>query len=299
MTAPVVELLVALGTGERLGAVARRLASWADVRAHDAALAPPAARLASSWRAPRLAESLAEGAPPVAAWVAGIDEARSGSALLSRCSVLLCDRDEVATSLPAEVPGPSVVAVPRSDLDVDGIRPLTPYVRGRWRERLGLAPELVVDLRPASPAVSERVAPAALAVAAVLIVDRRWIGHALALGAAVVADRRTAEEAGAIEGSELVVAEGGAAVEVAGALAADVRRCAALGRAGRHLAERRWGLRAAALQLARQLDLLPEPLGPDQLLAERLAELGTPAGARVAARAREATALFAGTGVPT
>lgn len=299
MTAPLVELLVAPGTGERVGPLARRLASWADVRAPDAALPAPSARLASSWRAPRLSGALADGAPPLALWVAGADEADAASEALSRCAALLSDRNEVAEHLRARAPAIPVLVVPRPVVDVDRLRPLTPFVRARWRTRLGLAGDLVVDARSESATVSERVLPSALAVAAAVVVDRRSVAHALALGAAVVADQRTAAAVGATDGSELVVAPGDAAMAVAAGLAGDGRRCAALGRAGRRLCERRYDLRAVAAELARRLGLLPEHPSPDELVVQRLAELGTPAAAAVAARARVATALFAPVGAST
>lgn len=293
MTGPLVELLVSPGTGDRLGPVARHLSSWADVRAPEPALPTPRARLASSWRAPRLTEALAEGAPPLALWVASGDEADAAGESLPRCAVLLCDRDEVGEHLRARAPATPVIVLPRGGLDVDLLRPLPPFVRARWRRRLGLAADLLVDVRSPSTAISERLVPSALAVAAAVVVDHRWLAHALALGAAVVTDQDAAEREGATDGRELVVAEGDHAPAVAGEVALDLARGAALGREGRRLVERRYDLRSRTADLARRLGLLPDHPAARQLVVRRLAELRTPPGARVAARARVATALFA------
>ena len=299
MSAPVVELLVAPGTGDRLAPVARALSRWCDLRAPDPAVATPAARLASSWRAPGLGDALGEGRPPVALWVAGAVEADAASPLLGRCAVLLCEREEVAADLRDRVEAGSVVVVPAGGLDADDHRPLTPFVRSRWRRRLGLAADLVVDARPGAAPVPEALVPSALAVAAAVVVDRHWVVRALALGAAAVVDRRTAEELGATDGTEVVVARAGDALSVAIGLAGDVRRCAALGRAGRRLCERRFARRGAAAQVAHRLGLRRQPLAPDELLVQRLGELGTAAGARMAVRARQASALFVPVEVPT
>lgn len=293
MTVPVVELVVAPGTGERLRPVARGLARWCDLRAPDAALADPAARLASSWRAPGLADALAEGRPPVALWVAGATEADAASSLLTRCAVLLCGREEVAAHLRDRVEDVPAVVVPEGQVEVDDHRPLTPFVRSRWRRRLGLAPDLVIDVRAGTASLSEAVVPTALAVAAVVVADRRWVVDAMALGAPVVTDARTAASVEATDGPEVVVADSEAATAVAAELAGDLRRCAALGRAARSSWERRWRRGDVAADIARRLGLLASPPPPDELVAQRLRELGTPAGARVAARARVATALFA------
>jgi hypothetical protein len=283
VSGPVLELLVAPGTSGRIAHLVRRLASWCDPRAPERLLGPPAARLASSWRAPSLAQALAEGEPPCALWVAGLSEMEAGGDLLRRCRVVVTDRPEVGAELGA------AVVCPRPGFDPAEHRPLAPFVRARWRARLGLAVDLVVDVRNGAPqALPERLVPTALAVAAAAVVDARRLDLALALGTAVVTDDDAAEGIGATDGVEVVIAAPSDAAEVARALAGDLPRAAALGRAGRRDCERRHDLRTPAAEVATRLGLMGAAVEAEAVLRRHLGALWTPADARVAARASAA-----------
>lgn len=284
MSGPVLELLVTPGTGGRIAPLVRRLASWCDPRAPDRSLGRPAARLASSWRAPALEQALADGQPPVALWVSGLAEAEAAATLLGRCRVVVTDRPEVAAHLDATV-------IPHPALDPAEYRPLTPFVRSRWRRRLGLASDLVVDARSGS--LADRLVPTALAVAAAAVADDRWLDLALALGTAVVTGADSARRIGATDGIEVVTATPGEAGEMARALARDLPRAAALGRAGRRACERRHDLRTPAAEVAERLGVGGTDLDAEHVVRRHLGELWTPAGARVAARASAALAGFA------
>lgn len=289
MSGPILELLVTPGTGDRIAPLVRRLASWCDPRAPDRSLDAPTARLASSWRAPGLEEALSDGQPPVALWVTGLAEVEAAGSLLGRCRVVVTDQPRVAGHLDA-------VVIPHPTLDPAEHRPVTPFVRARWRRRLGLADTLVVDVRAGhaggGPSLPDGLVPTALAVAAVAVVDDRWIDVALALGTPVVSDAHSARRIGATDGVELVTAPPEEVEETARALAGDLPRAAALGRAGRRHCERGHDLRTPAAEVAARLGLADQGLDAEQTVRRHLTELWTPADARVAARATAAVANF-------
>ena len=290
MSGPILELLVTPGTGDRIAPLVRRLASWCDPRAPDRSLDAPTARLASSWRAPGLEEALSDGQPPVALWVTGLAEVEAAGSLLGRCRVVVTDHPQVAGHVNA-------VVIPRPSLDPAQHRPVTPFVRARWRRRLGLADILVVDVRAGHRArgapLSDRLVPTALAVAAAAVIDDRWIDVALALGTPVVCDADSARRIGATDGVELVTASPEEADETARALARDLPRAAALGRAGRRRCERSHDLRTPAAEVAARLGLADQTLDAEQIVRRHLGELWTPADARVVARASATLAGFA------
>lgn len=294
MTRPTIELLVAPGTGERIAPLVSRLARWCDPRAADPALPRPAARLASSWRAPRLDAALGQGEPPLALWVSGPGEAAAAAPLLSRCRVVLTDRAELGGRI-----GDAALLVPRPGLDPRHHQPLTPFVRSRWRSRLGFPAEFLVDARAGAGAISEPLVPTALALASAAVVGARWLDHALALGTPVITDAASAHKAGANFGIEVLVAEGDEAGALAAGVVGDSPRAAALGRAGRRLYERRHDLDGAAVELARRLGLNGPPLSAEAVVQERLDEMWTPPGAQVAVRARVAVAALPGSLSPS
>ena len=289
MSGPILELLVAPGTGDRMAPLVRRLASWCDPRAPDRSLGAPTARLASSWRAPGLEQALSDGQPPVALWVTGLAEVEAARALLGRCRIVVTDHPDVAGHVDA-------VVIPHPALDPAEHRPVTPFVRARWRRRLGLADTLVVDVRAGhggdGPPLPEGLVPTALALAAAAVVDDRWIDLALAFGTPVVTDASSARCIGATEGVEVLTASPDDAEETARALSRDLRRAAALGRAGRRHCERRHDLRTPAAEVAARLGLADQALDAEQIVRRHLGELWTPADARVAARASAALAGF-------
>lgn len=290
MSGPVLELLVTPGTGARIAPLVRRLASWCDPRAPDRSLDAPTARLASSWRAPGLEQALSDGEPPVALWVTGLAEVEAAGSMLGRCRVVVTDQPQVATHLDA-------VVIPHPALDPAEHRPVTPFVRARWRRRLGLADTLVVDVRAGhagdGPPLPDRLVPTALAVAAAAVVDDRWIDVALALGTPVVTDASSARRIGATDGIEVVTVSPEECWETARALARDLPRAAALGRAGRRHCEHRHDLRTPAAEVAARLGLADQALDAERIVRRHLSELWTPADARVAARASAALAGFA------
>lgn len=154
------------------------------------------------------------------------------------------------------------------------VPPLAPHVRRRWRQRLGLDPDLVVDTATLAPADVET----ALAVAAAAVVDEAHLRLALALGCPTVTDRAAASALGAVDGDHVVVGERDDAV----ALAADPVRSARLSLRGRTLVE-------GAVQ--------GSPADPVAKVVAVLDELGTAPSAPIRARAAAALDGF-GPSVP-
>lgn len=158
--------------------------------------------------------------------------------------------------------------------------PIAPHVRRRWRSRLGLAPDLVVD----TAALGSNDVPTALAVVAAAVVDGRHLPLALALGCPTATDGASARAVGAVDGEQLVVGDRAAAT----ALACNDVRAARLSRAGREHAVGHLDPDVAARALLRAWGLTTAVL-PLERIEIVLDELGTAAGAPV--RARVAAAL--------
>lgn len=165
-------------------------------------------------------------------------------------------------------------------VDARAIPPVTPFVRARWRRRFGLPPDLVVD----AAEIPDDLRSTALAVvAAVVAIDADMLLEALAWGAPCVTDPAGAEAVGARDEVEVLVGD----ADDARALAADERRAARLGRAGRRLVERRHDPVQVAVELRRSLGLTAGP----PPVTRALDELWTPPDARIRRRAAKAAAL--------
>lgn len=183
------------------------------------------------------------------------------------------------------------MAVPVAPPDGPAGPPIPPHVRRRWRERLGIDPDLVVDV--AALTAADR--PTALAVAAAAVVPADALALALSLGCPTVARRADAAAIGAHRGEVEVVDGRDPTLTDARALAADDRAAARLSRVAAAWAHRRspdsaasalldaWGLSGGAGVLPCPRDLVPA----------RLDELGTAPAAAVRARTEAALGLFA------
>ncbi len=183
---------------------------------------------------------------------------------------------------PLRLPGRHLVAS-------SSLPPLAPHVRRRWRARLGLDPDLVVD----TVALDPTDVPTALALAAAAVVELRHLPVALALGCPAVTDGAAAAAVGARPERDLLVGERADAV----ALAADPVQAARLSRAARALAVSRLDPETTVATLLERWGLGPQP-SPEVRVNAVLAELGTAPGAPVRARVADALALFAPSPVP-
>jgi hypothetical protein len=157
--------------------------------------------------------------------------------------------------------------------------PVSPFVRRRWRRRLGLPEEFVVRLDvTGGPEASEDVVEAALFTCSAAVVGREYVALALALGTPVVCDADVAGAIGATDGTHVTVASGAGVEEAARALAGDDIEAARLARNGRRLVVDRSTAAAPA---------------PGDRLGAALDELGTPPGHPTAERLRRRVTISA------
>jgi hypothetical protein len=269
-----------LGMAPPLANLVVRLARGHRVHAHDAGLGTPTAvlcRPGGSWPVPK-------GDAAVAWWIEHPSEVPDAAG--RRLALVLTWRpvaDVAAVSLAGL--GVAVEVLPSPSVDGSVWRPVAPFIRQRWRRRLGLPPTLVATLGvPGSPSVDEETAADALFLCSAAVVGPGHVLRALALGAPTVCDAATAEFLGAVDGVHVVVADGSAASEAAEDLADDLERATRLGRAGRRLVEARHDIAAAARRVASVLAL--PGIGPRPVadLAADLEALGTPVDAGISAR---------------
>ena len=195
-------------------------------------LGVPAARLAVSVHAVTLDAALDDRAVPVAVVV---DDPATAPAHVRERARVLVTRQSSRDLDPA-----TTLAIPSELIDVDAHPPLSPFVRARWRERLGLPANLVVRVGYHDPWPGDDASiAAALAVCSAAAVRGPWTLTALALGTAVVTDASEAERLGARDGVELLVD--------------DARQCADPSRrGGRPTGPRRPGSATARRRLVEQ-----------------------------------------------
>jgi hypothetical protein len=212
-------------------------------------------------------------------------------------AVWLCDAD-AADRLPdsphliavGEDPGVIERFGDRSLLWPDGIDaerslPVAPFVRARWRRRWGLPQRLVWSPGELDPRPSDEVNRTAFALASAVAVTGRSVIEAMAWAAPVATDAATAAAIGAVEGTDVVVAERSALGRAAARLADDPRLAATVSRGGRRLVERRHDTARPAGVLASRLGLRTEPTDPAERVAACLDDLWTPAEAHIRLRA--------------
>lgn len=283
MARPRLELLVAPGTGERVIPLVRVLGRWFEPTAPDRSLALPVVTLATSPGAPGLAERLASDIPtfvwcdPSVESVEGLDP--SPTAVLQ------------PTATPV-APADGIIPVPHPGVDGGDHRPVSPFVRERWRRRYVLPPELVVSAGlPGAPDLSDDELGTGLAVAAAVAVSGPVVLRAMALGAPTATDPETAERFGLGEG--VVVADH--PVAAAEELATDSIRAAALSLRARQEVESHHDLVAPARHIRSCVAPSRFPGSSNaRTWWERLEELGTPRHSLPARRAGAAVADLPG-----
>lgn len=229
----------------------------------------PAAWIASGPEIEGLDDLLSE-RRPVAVWVSDLDELN----VVSNASVTLTDRSDMSSK------GPVIIA---GFIDTTKIPYFPPFVRRRWRQRLGF-PEVwpaVID----GSTVPPQLVPTALALCSAAVVTGDGLLHALAMGAPAVTDPQSALAVGARDGVQLSVAESEDFAARSKQLSADDAVGARLSRLGRRLIERRFDPTRVLGPVARRLGLVRDPAFPEEVLAGRLEELGTPQSSFVTRRA--------------
>jgi hypothetical protein len=288
---PVLGLLAGPTDSSALAPIVAALRPWCRPSALDPALGAPAAFLATATDAAGLEPALRSGTP-TAVFVADGAPIPDDVRRLARTFV-------VTTEAQRDALDERAVVLRRDAVRGSEHPPLTPFVRSRWRDKLGLPHPMIVELGGASGWTGpEDAIPASLAVCSAAIVRGRWLLTALALGTAVVTDPTSATDIGATEHVHVAVAPPAGAREVAEALAQEPARAAALGWGGRLLVEQHHDLDGIAERIIEDLEMGPAsiPSTPLASLDAELAALGTPAASPVAIRAFRRCAGVAGAG---
>ena len=238
----------------------------------------------------------------------GLDAALSGSlpvalivnepsalsdSLISRATAVVV-RDEST----ARLVGESAIVWRPEALRADLHPSLSPFLRQRWRLRLGLPAEFIVEIGTVNPTHTQddELTRSALAVCSAAVVRGPHLVTALALGTAVVTDATSAEQIGATPSVHLAVAESTQARALADQLGRDHARAAALGWGGRLLVEERFDLATVAFELVDALGIGPAsfPAAPLARLDAELAALGTAPSSAVSNRALRRVREIAG-----
>ena len=223
-----------------------------------------------------------------------VDDASSlTDSLVTRAAALVVRDEAIAQEM-----GDSAILWRPGSLAADLHPSLSPFVRQRWRLRLGLPAQFVVEIGTPNPTrgLAEASTRPALAVCSAAVVRGPHLVAALALGTAVVTDAASAERVGATPSVHLAVAESGHAREVADQLGPDHARAAALGWGARLLVEERFDLATVAFELVDALGISPAPfpVAPLARLDAELAALGTRPRSDVANRALRRVSAIAG-----
>ena len=288
MTLPVLALLASRRPSDELMPLLTALTAHCLPVVPDAGQPPPRAAVLTDSRLP-------PPDVPFAVWTPGPDElagaTESAAVVLTRDEQVLAEVGSRGLWVPLTRRSPAA-------------RPVSPFVRGRLRLARGLAPQAVVDeaggaLRwpgRAEPLTGDVLETALGCASAAVLLGPDVVLAALAWGTPVVTDPATAGQLGLRDGVHVLVHEmPGARRTLAGELARDDARAAALGWAGRRFVEQRHDVDTAAATLAGRLGLVPrDPVAalPQTLLAE----LGTPPGARIRTRLADAVAPLTSSG---
>jgi hypothetical protein len=215
-----------------------------------------------SARAPRAAEAIRAVDGRAALWASWSDLSSEPLRAKAAVSVGFVDSD---------------IRVPDPGIDLRHYRALAPFLRQRWRNKfvLTVPVEMPDGLRWRQRRTFLALCPALAATGPVAL-------EALAFGTPLVTDDATAQLLGGTHGLDLLaVRTREERRDLAIGLGCDHRRAAAIGRAGRRLAEQRHDLSPAASALAHALGFPRR----DDLVAAHLADLPTPPLARPFTRA--------------
>lgn len=289
MTLPLLGLLGGHTDSTESAPLVVALRTWCRPHAFDPGLGPPAAILATSPAAIGLDGAL-RGRIPVAVIAGSHSMVTAGTQ--EHATVIIVRDVESAAEI-----GDRALLWRREALATSDHPYLSPFVRERWRARLGLPNPMVVGFGSTSPSpLAESDALAALAVCSAAVVRGPLLLPALALGTPVVTDATTAAAIGAEASVHLAIAPISEARAVADALAADPARAAAVGWGGRQLVEEEYDLGRLAFDVVVALGIGPRefPVAPLARLDAELEALGTPLASPVAIRALRHAATIAG-----
>lgn len=254
MTRPILELVVGAEPTGWVQPLLGPLQRWCEPRAGHPSLPRAGARLAVGLDAPDLDRLLDESDIPLA--LATLEPESVGDSVRSRAAAIVTTAGSAADA--------GVLALPERSVDVRTHAPVSPFVRARWRRRLGLSHHTVVDLREGLPGGDVPVATVVALAAAIVASDDTAL-LALALGTPTVFESGTADRLGLdthTEADAFVVESAENALPRANLLADDLSRAAGLGRRARRLAEESFSTEGTARSLAGRLGMTtPAPPG--------------------------------------
>ena len=289
MSLPLLALIAGTADTRPATALVTALRPWCRTLALDPGLGVPDAYLSLTLDGPVLAEAL-QAPSPVAVTVDAF--ARVPDDVRKRADVFVT-RDERTT---ADL-GDRAVLVPADAVRASAHPPLTPFVRSRWRQRLGLPERMIVRFGVDEPwSGPPHAGTAALAVCSAAVVQGPHLVTALALGTPVVTSEAEATRIGAVGNVHAVIGTALDSDRLAEELATEPPRATAIGWGGRLLVEARHDLDALGRSVLDRLGIGPAPFpaAPLATLDEELAALGTPANSPVARRALRRAANVAG-----
>jgi len=179
-----------------------------------------------------------------------------------RIPLAVRDAATIVVAPAAHAESTDVLCLPARSVDTALHQPVTPFVRSRWRRRLGLDEDLVVDLR--TPVGNDAPVATLMALASAVIATDGTVLTAMALGTPTVVENATAHRLGLAPFDDDGLRTTGAADTrpEADLLAADPTRAARMGRRARRIAERQFSTDTVAQELAKHLGLrLSSPVG--------------------------------------
>ncbi len=289
MTLPLLGLVAGFDSADAIVPLVVALRPWCRPHALDTSLGAPDAYLVASPFAPGIDRAL-RAAAPTAVVVNSLELIPDN--VVEHADVLVARDRAVADAL-----GSRAIVFARDWVRAADHPPISPFVRARWRERLGIADRFFVRLGVQDAWTGpDATIPAALAVCTAAAVRGPALLTALALGTPVVTDDDSARRVGAEPGVHVLTATPTAVDVALEELAANPARATAIGIGGRHLVETRHDLGALAIDLLDRLGIGPAPF-PDAPLASldaELAALGTPDASPVVIRALRRASRIAG-----
>ncbi len=292
---PAIEIIADGRIPDSLARLLRVCAKWCHVRAGDPRLAVPDAKVAVARSRTQVKRVLENSDVPCAIWVVGeeftVEEVEREFSLPVLARVLMFE-----SGAQTQIVGHRALGVSPNARFLGDHACVPPFIRARWRLRLGLDENFTVRvgvpdaLKPAEGGFS-----ASLAVAAAAVVSGEWLPVALMLGTPVVTDKASVDALGIPAEGVCVVSDQASTDEALNALIESPERVAALSRAASRFAREHLDLGYAARNLMHRLGLARPGLHVrpwhETQLANVLDAMNTPLTAPIRQRALELSSL--------
>jgi hypothetical protein len=278
MKLPVLGLLVGTRLPSILPSVLVKMRRWCVPRASENSEETISAWMATSPDVPGIERVLEESHNRVAVWIHSDEDFEAFPYLIAGQAIPLSQSETFV--------GQSETIVLNRLIDLQDLPYMTPFVRQRWRKRLGF-PEVWLHV-PAENNMPVHLNATALALASAAVVPADSLLLSLSLGTPSITDEAAASELGAEDGTHLMLATPEEAVDLAQAVAGDSRLAAKLSWSGRRLVEAKYDSTRILGGLAKKLGLVGEPVSPLERLADSLAGLGTSSASSITHRSARA-----------